>query len=173
MNVLVDGEALAGAGLFEYNAHSRSQMLDRAEARKVAEAVWDYVLALIGLELLYIRRFRDQPPGRFAALLRPDIEAETLTTLEGWHTILVEAEVVAETTATSRRLWQRCCGQNVCGLEKYYVVWMRPSGKRRPSTSSLSYWTRPSHRKRQNRWRTGGTFCATSAGTGSEVRRAI
>jgi len=81
--------------------------------REICTLVWRYGLSLVGLELLWLRRFTHEPPGQLSALTEAHLQAETLQALKLSWDVLLRAEDAASSNpavqgALDAACWTSC-----------------------------------------------------------------
>ena len=92
LHALCSRDVMVSVGLLPHTPACQQFMLNEADAQKVIQAAWEYALALTGMELTWMKRYRDSPPGRFAALLDPGSRGLALKDLKLWWACLCEYE---------------------------------------------------------------------------------
>lgn len=89
---LCDEDAIVRAGLLDRRARSGTTMLNTGDAREVSDAVWRYIVSVLGHEIRWCFRYNKRPPNLFCRLLDPDCQQETLDLLQDMWALLAEAE---------------------------------------------------------------------------------
>ena len=64
-------------------------------ARAITRSVFKYTMELLSCDLIWLRRYSHEPPGRFASLSREESRIAALQTLRGWCSCFLAAEATA------------------------------------------------------------------------------
>lgn len=90
--VFRDEHMLVEAGLLSQCVAGEGFVFSLDIAGPMVEATFEFVLHLVGSEILWCRRYNDMPPGLFMALLSDEHKEVSLRRLEGWWQALLEFE---------------------------------------------------------------------------------
>lgn len=80
---------------------------ERVHPESVTEAIWTYALELVAADLVWLRRYSDELPGKFSSLLREESAPRALEELKMWFKLLEEfEEKVGDPECKLSSFWQ-------------------------------------------------------------------
>lgn len=92
LDLLGDEDMLVAAGFLSASSMGDFALFAKEEASRVAAALWDFVLKLLGSEVLWLRQYSHAPLFNIALLDDPQEKQATLEALQDWWETLLEAE---------------------------------------------------------------------------------
>ena len=92
VGALQNPEIYIATGLLTHSSRSAQFLLPDPVARAITMSVFKYTMELLSCDLIWLRRYSHEPPGRFASPLGEESAIAALQTLRGWYSCLLAAE---------------------------------------------------------------------------------